>query len=60
MDLRLTIQDEIATKPLRSRWVPSHEDIAKAKTKDERVCLARGAVGVCKAGVGGADSKGPP
>ena len=36
MDLRLTIQEETPNKPLRSRWVPSHRDIAKAKTKEER------------------------
>ena len=33
MDLRLTIQEETLNKPLLSRWVPSHRDIAKAKTK---------------------------
>ena len=36
MDLRLTILEETKNKPLRSRWVPSHRDIAKAKTKEER------------------------
>ena len=32
MDLRLTIQEEAQHKPLQSRWVPSHRDMAKAKT----------------------------
>ena len=36
MDLRRTIQEETRNKPLRSRWVPSHRDIAKAKIKEER------------------------
>ena len=36
MDLRLTIQEETLNKPLRLRWVPSHRDTAKAKTKEER------------------------
>ena len=36
MDLRLTILEETRDKPLRSRWVPSHRDRAKAKTKEER------------------------
>ena len=36
MDFRLTIQEETQNKPLRSRWVPSHRDFSKAKTKEER------------------------
>ena len=36
MDLRLTIMEETQNKPLRLRWVPSHRDIGKAKTKEER------------------------
>ena len=35
----LIILDETKNKPLRSRWVPSHTDIAKAKTKAERTDL---------------------
>ena len=35
VDLRLTIHEETRIKPLRSRWVPSYKDIAKAKTKEE-------------------------
>ena len=41
MDLRLTILEETKNKPLRSRWVPSHRDIAKAKTKEERIEIKR-------------------
>ena len=41
MDLRLTIQEGIKNKPLRSRWVPSHGDIAKAKAKEERTEIKR-------------------
>ena len=41
MDLRRTIQKETQNKPLRSRWVPSHRDIAKAKTKEERTEVKR-------------------
>ena len=41
MDLRLTIQEETQNKPLHSRWVPSHRDIAKAKTKEERTDIKR-------------------
>ena len=41
MDLRIVIQDETVNAPLRSRWVPSHRDIAKAKTKEERVEIKR-------------------
>ena len=39
MDLQLTIQKEMVNKPLRSRWVPSHADIAK--TKEERMEIKR-------------------
>ena len=28
-------------KPLRSRWVPSHRDVAKAKTKEEQTGIKR-------------------
>ena len=41
MDLRLTILEETQNKPLQSRWVPSHRDIAKAKTKEERTEIKR-------------------
>ena len=41
MDLCLTISEEAQNKPLRSRWVPSHRDIAKAKTKEERTKIKR-------------------
>ena len=41
MDSRLTIQEETLNKPLRSRWVPSHKNIAKAKTKEERTDIKR-------------------
>ena len=41
MDLRLTIQEETLSKPLRSRWVPSHRDIAKAKSKEQRTEIER-------------------
>ena len=41
MDLRLTIQEEIVNKPLGSRWVTSHRDIAKAKTKEEAMEIKR-------------------
>ena len=41
MDLRLTIEEETRNKPLRLRWVPSHRDIAKAKTKEERTEIKR-------------------
>ena len=41
MYLRLTIQQKTVNKPLRSRWVPSHRDIAKAKTKEERTEIKR-------------------
>ena len=37
MDLRLTIQEETQKKPLQSRWVPSHRNKAKAKTKEQRI-----------------------
>ena len=37
MDLHLTILEETQSKPLRSTWVPSHRNIAKAKTKEERI-----------------------
>ena len=37
MDLRLTVQEETINKPLRSRRVPSHKDIANAKTQEERM-----------------------
>ena len=37
----LTILEETKNKPLRSRWVPSHRDIAKAKTKEERIEIKR-------------------
>ena len=32
-----TIQEETRNKPLRSMWVPSHTDRAKAETKEERM-----------------------
>ena len=41
VDLRLTIHEETLNKPLRSRWVPSRRDIAKAKTKDEGTEIKR-------------------
>ena len=41
MDLRLTILEETHDKPLRSRWVPSQRDIAKAKTKEGRIEIKR-------------------
>ena len=41
MDLHLTILEETENKPLRSRWVPSHRDIAKAKTKEEQTDFRR-------------------
>ena len=41
MDLRLTIQEETQNKPLRSRWVVSHRDTAKAKTKEEQAEIKR-------------------
>ena len=41
MDLRLTILEETVNKPLWSRWVPTHRDIAKAKTKEERMEINR-------------------
>ena len=41
MDLHLTILEETQNKPLRSRWVPSHRDIATAKTKEERIEIKR-------------------
>ena len=41
MDLRLTIKEETQNKPLRLRSVPSHRDIAKAKTKEERSEIKR-------------------
>ena len=40
----LTIQEEIQNKPLRSRWVPSHRDIAKAKTKERTKIKCNGEV----------------
>ena len=41
MDLRLTILEETWNKHLRSRWGPSHRDIVKAKTKEERTEIKR-------------------
>ena len=41
MDLQLTIQEDTLNKPLRSRRVSSHKDIAKAKTKEERMEIKR-------------------
>ena len=53
MDLRLTIQEEPQNKPLRSRWVPSHRDIAKVKTKEERTDIKRNdEVGLAKIATG--------
>ena len=55
MDLRIVIEDETVNKPLRSRWVPSRRDMAKAKTKEEREeikrnnevdCVAKIAIGL--------------
>ena len=41
MDLPLTILEETQNKPLWPRWFPSHRDIAKAKTKEERIEIKR-------------------
>ena len=41
MNLRLTIQEETVNKPLQFRWVPSHTDMAKAKTKEEAMEIKR-------------------
>ena len=41
MALQLIIQEEARNKLLRSKWVPSHRDIAKAKTKDVRTEIKR-------------------
>ena len=40
MDLRL-IQEETRNKPLWSKWVPGHRDVAGAKTEEERMEIKR-------------------